>query len=267
MKTYFSYFLLKFKVGLQYRAAAYAGILTQIFFGFIFAFVYLAFYESNNIEGPIEIRRLISYVWLVQAFYAIVYLYHRDKEIIGNIKNGNIAYELVRPQNLYAMWFSRILGDKLSSVVLRFLPVLIVASLLPISYRLDLSITLTRFIIFIPSLILAALLIVSTVVLMHVIIMFTLDDRGVIIIFVTIADILAGTEIPLPFFPKFLQNISNFLPFRYMTDFPFRFYVGDISIHDGLISLLVQLVWIIIITIIGKLLMEKALKNAVVQGG
>ena len=267
MKTYFSYFLLKFKVGLQYRAAAWAGILTQIFFGFIFAFVYLAFYESNNTTGPIEIRRLISYVWLVQAFYAMIYLYHRDKEIIGNIKNGNISYELVRPQNLYAMWFSRILGDKLSSVVLRFLPVLIIASILPIDYRLDLSITLTRFVIFIPALILAAILIVSFIVLMHIVVMFTLDERGVIVIFITIADVLAGTEIPLPFFPKILRDISNFLPFRYMTDFPFRFYVGDISIHDGLTSILVQLVWIIILVVLGKLLMRKALKNAVVQGG
>jgi ABC-2 type transport system permease protein len=197
----------------------------------------------------------------------MLYLYHRDKEIVGNIKNGNIAYELVRPQNLYAMWFSRILGDKLSSVVLRFLPVLVIASFLPADYRLDLSITLERFIIFIPAFILAALLIVSFIVLMHVIIMFTLDDRGVIVIFVTIADILAGTEIPLPFFPKFMQNISNVLPFRYMTDFPFRFYVGDIGISEGLQSILVQLVWIIILVVLGKLLMRKALKNAVVQGG
>ena len=267
MKTYLAYFILKFRVGLQYRAAAYAGILTQMFFGFIFAFVYIAFYDSNPGSVPMELHKLISYVWLVQAFYAMLYLRHRDSEIVSMIKTGNISYELVRPQNVYMMWFSKIMGDKLASVTLRFLPVLILTSFLPGALRLDLSITLVRFIIFIPSFILAFVLIISFIVLMHVCMMFTLDDRGIIGMFVTVAEIMAGVEIPLPFFPGFMRNISNFLPFRYMSDFPFRFYVGDISIPEGLISILVQLVWIIILMVIGKLLMKKALSKATIQGG
>ena len=40
MKGYLSYFKLKFILGLQYRSAALAGILTQFFFGFIYVFVF-----------------------------------------------------------------------------------------------------------------------------------------------------------------------------------------------------------------------------------
>ena len=36
MKSYLSYFILKFKTGLQYRAAALAGMSTQVFFGFVY---------------------------------------------------------------------------------------------------------------------------------------------------------------------------------------------------------------------------------------
>ena len=36
MKSYLSYFKLKFITGLQYRSAALAGIFTQLFFGFIY---------------------------------------------------------------------------------------------------------------------------------------------------------------------------------------------------------------------------------------
>ena len=36
MKSYLSYFKLKFINGLQYRAQAIAGIITQFFFGFVF---------------------------------------------------------------------------------------------------------------------------------------------------------------------------------------------------------------------------------------
>ena len=48
MKQYISFFKLKFSVGLQYRAAALAGIATQIFFGLVYIMVYTAFYRSGK---------------------------------------------------------------------------------------------------------------------------------------------------------------------------------------------------------------------------
>lgn len=84
---------------------------------------------------------------------------------------------------------------------------------------------------------------------------------------IIMADILAGIEIPLAFFPNFLRTISNFLPFRYMTDMPLRLYVGDIPISEGLIGILAQAIWIILFFVIGKILMKKALKKATIQGG
>ena len=48
MKSYLSYFKLKFITGLQYRSAALAGIFTQLFFGFIYISVYIACYESSD---------------------------------------------------------------------------------------------------------------------------------------------------------------------------------------------------------------------------
>ena len=73
MKSYISYFKLKFKTGLQYRAAALAGMSTQIFFGLVYVAIYVAFYESGSSNLPMELNELISYVWLGQCFYALIY--------------------------------------------------------------------------------------------------------------------------------------------------------------------------------------------------
>ena len=81
------------------------------------------------------------------------------------------------------------------------------------------------------------------------------------------SDILSGLTIPIPFFPMYLQSITNILPFRYVSDFPFRLYVGNITINEGLIGILIQVIWIVILILIGSLLMKKALKKAVIQGG
>lgn len=267
MKSYLSYFKLKFITGLQYRAAAFAGISTQIFFGIMYISVYVAFYESDTSSIPMPLNQLVSYLWLNQCFFALIYMWYKDKEIINLIKNGNIAYELCRPQNLYLMWFSKMYGDRLSKVLLRFLPVIIFALILPSPFNLDLSTTLPRFILFTVSLLLASVLVTAIVLLYHIICLFTLDEKGIVNMFMVVSDILSGLTIPIPFFPSYLQKISDILPFRYVSDFPFRLYIGNISINEGFVGIVMQLIWIVILIIIGNLLMKKALKKAVVQGG
>lgn len=267
MKTYLSYFKLKFITGLQYRASALAGISTQIFFGLVYIFVYIAFYESNSGTIPMPLDKLVSFLWLNQAFFALIYLWYKDKDIIKMIKTGNIAYELCRPQDVYLMWASKIMGERLSNATLRFLPVIIIACLLPKPYNLDLSITLPRLIIFLISFILSTFVMTFLILLYHIICLYTLDEKGIVNIFMVVSDILSGLSVPLPFFPNILQKIAYALPFRYVSDFPFQLYVGNISINNGLIGIGMQILWIIILVVIGRLLMSNALKKAVIQGG
>ena len=267
MKSYLHYFKLKFISNLQYRFEALAVISTQFVFGFIYISIYIAFYESGGNNLPMELNELVSFLWLEQAFFILIYSFYRDKEIIKMIKNGNVSYELTRPQDLYFMWFSKIYGDKLSKTLLRMFPIIIIASLLSEPYKLNLAISIKPLILFIIALTLASILITLIVLLFHIICIFTLDDKGIVNIFMAVSDLLSGLVIPIPFFPKYLQRISNVLPFRYVSDFPFRLYVGNISISEGINGIIIQIIWIIIIFIIGKTLMKKALKNAVIQGG
>lgn len=267
MRGYLSYFKLKFINGLQYRASALAGISTQFFFGFVYVLVYIAFYESGSSDLPMTLNELISYVWLGQALFALIYLWYKDKEIINMIKSGNIAYELCRPQDLYITWCFKILGERLSMVMLRFLPVVIVSVLLPSPYNLTLTTNLITILLFLIAIALSSILMTVLVTLYHVICVFTLDEKGVVNIFMVISDILSGLTIPIPFFPKYLQTITNLLPFRYISDFPFRLYVGNIGINEGIVGLIMQIIWIIILVIIGKILSTKAFRKAVIQGG
>ena len=268
MKKYISYFKLKVKNGLQYRAAALAGISTQIFFGFMYVSVYIAFYNTgSNGKLPMPLNQLVSYTWLVQAFLALVFLWKKDKELIQSIKNGDIAYEFLRPQDLYFMWLARFLSDRLSATLLRFLPVIMVAMIFPMPFTLKLSTNIILTLLSIIAIILAGILATVLSLLFHIICLFTIDDRGIVNMFMVTSDVLSGLTIPIPFFPKYLQQLSNILPFRYVTDFPLRLYVGNIELSSGLVGILVQITWIILLIIIGKSLLYKASKRIVVQGG
>ena len=268
MKSYLNFFKLRIITNFQYRAAALAGISTQLFFGFVYIMVYLALYESNKgVNPPMNMNTIINYLWLQQAFFALTYPYTKDQELLEMIKNGNLAYELIRPQNFYFKYFIKLIANRLVANMLRCAPILLVGFLLPKPYKMSLPIGIGNFIIFLVALLLSCLLVTSFSMIMHILTMYFLDARGVSSAYNVITDFFMGGIVPLPFFPNWLQKIAYKLPFRYISDFPYRIYSGDISISDGKNMLIGCFIWIIIIIIIGIMLSKNALKKAVIQGG
>ncbi len=268
MRAYLNYFKLRIMTNLQYRAAALAGVGTQVFFGLTFVMLYLALYESNSgVNPPMNLQSLITYLWLQQTFFALMYPYIRDQELLGMIRNGNLAYELIRPQNFYFKYYIKMLSERLVMCFLRFSPILILAFSLPAPYRMSLPYSLENFILFIFGLLMSAILLTSLTLLMHIITMFTLEGDGIMSIYNMSSQVFTGMIIPIPFLPKFMIAIGKFLPFRFISDFPFRVYSGDISINEGRELLLGSIIWLVVSMIIGYLISKLALKKAVIQGG
>ncbi len=266
MSGYLSYFKTQLITGLQYKQAAIAGLLTQFFWGFLNVMVYQAFYAHTSIDS-INFSELICYVWLNQAFFALIYIRTKDSEIRSSIKNGLVAYELCRPYNLYNWWYIKFLARKYAAVTLRFLPVLICSFLLPKPYNLTLPNSLLSFILFLISLILGSLVLVSINLIIHSIGFFNNQSEGISSIIYTIAELLAGFALPLPLLPNIIQKISEYLPFRLIGDLSFRIYSGNINTSYALKSISLQLIWIVILVIIGKIIMKKALTKVCIQGG
>jgi ABC-2 type transport system permease protein len=268
MKLQIALFKMKFMNNLQYRAAALAGLTTQFFFGFVFIMVYLAFYESSGAAiVPMKWQEVVNYLWLNQAFYALTYIWIKESSLISMIRNGDIAYELCRPINFYSKWFATLYGSRLASVTLRFLPVILIAILLPYPYNLSAPASIGSFILFLIALLVASLLVTAIGLIFHLITFFTLDEKGILALLMVISEIFSGGVVPIPFFPKFLQIIANLLPFRFIADIPFRIYSGNINISSAIPDLLIGVTWVIIMLIIGNVLSRKALAKVVVQGG
>ena len=267
MRPYISVWKIRFLNGLQYRSAALAGLATQLFFGFIFIMIFAAFYSQSIQSQPISLNDLVTYVWLQQIFLAFIALWFRDNEIFQLITSGNIAYELCRPCSIYEFWYAKLIAQRLSNAALRSFPLLFVVFFLPDPYRMNLPPSLGSFVLFIVALLLGLLLLVSISMLIYISVFWTMSPFGSILMFAVVGEFFAGMVIPVPLMPMWLQNIANFLPFRWTADFPFRVYSGQIPVNTALWGILIQLLWLIVILGIGKLSMRKALRQVVVQGG
>ena len=159
------------------------------------------------------------------------------------------------------------LAERMVATLLRCLPIIIIGLLLPSPYKLCLPPTLGNFLVFMASLILSCLLVTALSLIVHIITMFTIDSRGITSAYMMIAEVFMGIVIPIPFFPLWMKKISDYLPFKFIGDFPYRVYSGSISVLEGKTLLLGSFTWMIVAIIFGFILSKYALKKAVIQGG
>ena len=267
MKACLSFFRMRLINGLQYRTAAWAGIVTQFFWGFMEIMLYRAFYEASPERFPMEFEHLISYIWLRQALLALLNTYSFEYELFAMILNGNVAYELCRPASLYGMWFARTLAMRLSRVILRCVPLLIVSSLLPKPWVLSFAASPGAFAAFLLSLALAACVGVAFSLIVYFSCFFTLSSEGVRMMLLPIAELLSGNLIPLPFMPDGLARVFHFSPFGAMTNAPLRIYSGDLAGAEMVEMLAVQVFWLMMLCLVGYGMQRKGVRRLCVQGG
>jgi ABC-2 type transport system permease protein len=267
MNAYISVWKLRFINGLQYRAAALAGMATQLFFGLIFIMIFVAFYSQSTVQPPISLKDLVAYVWLQQIFLTFIMLWFRDNEIFQLITSGNIAYELCRPCGIYPFWYAKLLAQRISSAILRCFPILIVVFVLPQPYRMSLPPSLAALVLFIVTLVLGLLVIVAISMLIYISVFWTMSPTGSILMIGVAGEFFAGMVIPVPLMPIWLQKVAYLLPFRWTADFPFRVYSGQIGQFEALWGVLVQLLWLVILIGVGIWSLRKALRQVVIQGG
>lgn len=270
MKRYLKYvafFRLRFAMGLQYRAAALAGIATQFVWGFMGIRVFMAFQRTDPQAFPMTLRQLSSYLWLQQAFLAFFMVWLMEGDIFDCISDGNVAYELCRPVKLYHLWFARSLAARLSAGMLRCFPILIVAAFLPEPWRMHTPPDLVTALWFILTVVLGLLVTVALCMILYMFTFFTISPLGLRTLFLFLAEFCQGAVIPLPFFPKAMQTALEWLPFAAMQNVPLRVYSGQLSGAALARSVALQLFWLAALILLGKIIEARAMQKITLQGG
>ncbi|MGN0141831.1 MAG: ABC transporter permease [Roseburia sp.] len=267
LKKYLSFFRLRFTMGLQYRAAALAGIATQFVWGAMEVLAFLAFYEAEPENFPMSFSATVSYIWMQQAFLAFFAAWMMENEIFDAIVDGNIAYELCRPIRIYDMWFSRSLANRLSRAVLRCFPILLVAAFLPKPYGLESPASAGHFLLFVVTLLLGLGVTVAFCMLVYTLTFFTVSPMGLRILFNSAVEFFAGAIIPLPFFPEKLRLVMEFLPFAAMQNVALRIYSGSMTGAETAKAVALQVFWLVALVVGGRKLCGVAEKKVCIQGG
>ncbi|MHC4481210.1 MAG: ABC transporter permease, partial [Planctomycetota bacterium] len=262
MRSYWAVISARFRMLLQYRAAAAAGFGTQLFWGLIRVMIFAAFYAAGTASHPMTYGEVVNYIWLSQAMFALLPM-NADTELRDLVRSGNVVYELLRPIDLYSYWYCRALAFRSAPTVLRAVPMFVFATLFfglqpPASAACGIAWAASTA---------AALLLASAVTsLLAISLLWTISGEGASRLLSISVYVLGGLIVPLPLLPHWLQGVVNFLPFRGIVDVPARLYMGHIPPAQALPMLLHQLAWTAALVAFGRALLSRGLRRLVVQG-
>ena len=263
MRSYLSAFRLRYRMELQYRGAMIGGIICQMMFGLILIALYRALYASKPQALPVE--HVVTYVWLQQAFFRM--LLASDPDLLDKIRSGSIAYDLCRPVSLYGFYYARIMAQKITGSLMRAIPMLAFAALLPKGWGICLPASVPALLLSMLALALGLLCVSALENITMAFTMKTLDPRGVQAMLNLLMMTLSGNILPLTLFPDSWQKVITLLPYAQLLDAPIRLYTGDTPAGDAARILLVQAVWIAVLTALGVWMWQRHQKQIELQGG
>jgi ABC-2 type transport system permease protein len=263
MNGYSAIFKIRTKALFQYRAAAIAGICTQLFWGIVQVMIFRAFFIESFQKEPISLQQTVTFIWIGQALLLML-PWNIDKELEGMIRSGNVAYELVRPLHLYGFYLARSLAMRLVPTLMRCIPVFAIGGWLfdlspPVSWQAGLA--------FLFSVLLALVLSSAMTTLVMISLFWTLSGEGILRLLPACVALLSGLIVPLPLFPSWIKPFLNLQPFRGVVDIPARLYTGVIPTSESPYYFLFQIAWTALFIFLGLQLMRRATRRFVIQGG
>ena len=247
----------------SYRQAMFAGLFTNIAFGFLRSQVMLAVAGGGAVAGYAG-DQLVGYVWLGQGIIATVALWG-DTELATRIRSGDVAADLIRPIHPVVAYLAADLGRAGFAVLTRFVGPVLVGAL---AFRFYVPTRLVTWPLAVLSLVLAVLLCFACRFLVNATAYWLLDNRGPQMAWTVTATVLCGLYFPLHFLPEpVVVALWLATPFPSLLQAPCDIIVerGSAELAAGMVA--VQAVWVVLALLACAWVQRLAERRVVVQGG
>ncbi|HZQ82276.1 MAG TPA: ABC-2 family transporter protein [Gaiellaceae bacterium] len=245
-----------------YPWATAAGVFTNTVFGFLYAYVLLAVYAHRTSVGGFDKADSVTYVWLAQSMIMTVYVFSWW-ELAWRIRDGSVATDLLRPLDPQRYWLAYDLGRAPYHFFFRGLPPFVFGALV---FQLHYP-TVLDAIAFVVSLVLAVVVSFGFRFIYNSVAFWLLDFRGVVTFSTSVVIFFSGMAIPLRYFPHTLRVVCYALPFASIIQTPVDVWLGKRTGLALLGFLVLQAFWAIALLGLGRILLGRATRKLVIQGG
>lgn len=263
MKAYIYVAKMRIQTMMAYRMDTWTFMVMQCLImaamGFFWRAVYGGAEAAHGVTGDI----MVTYTVISQLMSSLYYMGVEDR-ISDAVKTGSIATDMIKPINLFSLYFAEDIGNIAFNFVFSTVPMFAVALLV---FGLPAPASAAHFGLFFVSFILGYAInwVFSAIFAMMA---FTAIDLGpVFSIKYHFVNMLSGSVVPLWFFPEWLRNAMYCLPFVYMYQEPLSMYIGKYTPAECLAKLGIQAAWLAGLLVVFAFAQNRATHRVMVQGG
>lgn len=263
LSKYLEYLRVSYQTFLAYRVRYYVGVLTYIVHVGVYFFLYQALFNNEGTIQGYSLQQMVTYIavgWLAKSFY----LNYVDHELATEVRLGHLAMNLIKPVDFQLMWYFRGCGQSLFRLTL-FTPPIIVVTLIffPITAPPDTQYLL----LFIGSTFLSAMIYLGINFIFGVLSVFFLSIEGILYPKNLMIELFSGLLIPIDWFPRWFQILSDMLPFKSIAYVPLSIYLGRFTTSESARAMLIQCLWAIGLFGFGRILWTLSQRKVLIQGG
>lgn len=246
-----------------YRTAAISGAVTNTFFGFLRASMFIALYQTRGEAGGYTLPDVLAFTFITQGMAALIGLWGWW-QISETVQNGQVASDLSRPYDYQMAWLAMDYGRAVYQFVARSLPPFIIGL---IAFEITIPTDPTVWLALVPAIILAVGVSFGWRFCLNLTSFWWTDHRGIAGLSMTVAVLFSGFLVPIAMWPDGLREIGYLSPFAAMVAIPIDVFLGKLRGADLLAALALQLFWVFAMLALGRLMLGAALHKLVVQGG
>lgn len=266
----------------KYRQVFLTGIQTNLVYRWNFAiraafsllhlvYVFIlwgAAYQGRAEIGGFPLSATLTYFTLLLVLQFFLGAQNDDYEISEEIRNGLINQFLTKPINYIGYRLSLYFSARIVTGSLALLPVLAAIPLLGPHLVFPGADHAAIYAIAVPALLLSALIQFSIACCFGLLTFWFLEIQSFVILSLAVEAVLGGQIFPLDLMPRWLYELSSWLPYYYQMYFPAALLTGRINdLNTALQGLAVQAAWAILLFVVANLLWRRGLRRHTAVGG
>jgi ABC-2 type transport system permease protein len=263
MRTYLPVARGTFMVGMIYRFGFLFTILGNIVYLGVAYYLWRSIYRYSDVIRGMTFNETFLYVGLGSAVFILLKTY-ADWYLHYEIREGIIGIYLTKPIDLQVYMLFANLGSLLMNLLAISLPT---AVMLGLVFRIKISLGAGIF-LFPISLLLAFLISFSIDYFIGLMGFYSESVWGLSTTKEILVTVFSGALIPLQFFPGPIQKVLFWLPFQAIYHTPLMMLTRPTQGLDVFLPMIaVQLAWVAILFILGRLFYTQAIKVLRIAGG
>jgi ABC-2 type transport system permease protein len=250
---------------LIYRGQVILWIMVDLFKFFMLIFLWKSVFTNRDFIGGFTFNQMIIY-FLISGWTTFLTIPETHYMMADEIRQGKISLYLIKPISYKRRLFYENLGRNIGIGMLVFPVCIILTVVVKFIFDIQLSFSVLRIIGFIAYLPLILAFCFEFSFTFGTLMIYTHNDFGLAMLMVVLMTAVSGQLVPLALYPQAIQNILEFLPFKYISYPPLIFLdmVADEQILLGMVTLIG---WIILFKLFNYVFFRLSLKKMVVFGG